>query len=274
MEYSVFIQLSYKSNIEESSLDVQNYSYYNENHDEDIYEDILENVTDRYSSGRIENNFVSISIEENVYNAAKYLVEIPHNLIYITSISKGSDLIKDLFYKYIDEIIKEKKEKKLEKLFSEIDFFTKKYCTNNREHGKEEWIEIVLPATIISEINIKRIYKIPNEDGLDSSDYISIFYYKNSIGLIEASYESANGYILKKNLTLNSTINFEEMDDLDDAYYSLIFYKTSDILDFCISRFRNCAYFNEHALELQKTNDLILKIYKANKKFESVSLGF
>lgn len=253
--------------IEDSSLGVQNYSYYNEKHDDDFFEDILENVSDRYSSGHVENEFISFSIEENVYNAAKYLVEIPHCFIHITSTSDGSDLIRDLFYKYIDEIIEERKEKKLEKLFSEIEFFTKKYCTNNLEHGKEEWIEIVLPAILISEINIEKLYKIPNDIGFESSEYISVYYYKNSFGFIEASYENSNVCILEKNLTLNSSLCFEEFDELDNSNYSLIFYKLSDVLNFFKSRFRNYAYFNEHELELQKKNDLVIKIYKSNKKF-------
>lgn len=268
MKYSVFIELNIKKDIEDFSFDVQYYTYYNDNYNNNFYEDILENITNRYSSGHIESNFISTSIEENVYNAAKYLTEIPYTLILITSTS-NSDLIADLFYKYIDEIVEEKKEKKLEKLFSKIEYFTKKYCTNNNKHEKEEWIEIDLSAQVISEINVNKIYKIPIEDTMKNSEYISVFYHKNSIGFVEATYENPNNCISKDNLILNSSLRFEDFDMLEENYYSIIFYKITDILNFFVSSFRNYTYFKEHTLELQKKNDLVIKIYKANKKFES-----
>lgn len=169
-----------------------------------------------------------------------------------------------MFDKFIFEIHEERRENKTEKLFSEIEIFTKKFCVNNRTFVKQEWIEIVLTADILGEIIIDKIYEIPIEV---ISNYVSVFYFKNEFGLLEASYEDPNLANSTHPLILDSLINYKDFPDLDEKSFSIIFYTKTDILNFIKNRFSNYSFFNDFSLELQKTNNLIVKIYKTDKKF-------
>lgn len=139
MEYSLLIELWVDDLILKYLFSIENFNNYS-------YKGVLEDVTDKYSSGHKLDEFYSKSINENIYKLSRYLSETPNSFLNIVAISDESKFLIAMIDQYIDEINSEKKENKLELFFKEIKKFPKKYCSNNIKYGYKEWIEVIIKA--------------------------------------------------------------------------------------------------------------------------------
>jgi hypothetical protein len=222
------------------------FSHIEQNHEFNIH--TIEDRTDSKNP----NTLISLkayTITENAYNAAQFLLSPKNKIMGISSLDSALNTTTIWLKRYIDELEKERKQKKLENLFHEIDLACKKLCFSNNFPSKfgNQWIELNFNASQIQKFAEPKYYidnqlrstlrlPITNEEVFDDSEFnednsvnfIPIFYYRSIDNSIQASYSNPQEYE-EFEFTYIDYLDLTELNELEICDFTVILFPEDEV---------------------------------------------
>ncbi|UUW11219.1 hypothetical protein NLG42_10510 [Flavobacterium plurextorum] len=283
MSYSITIHTWKKNEREFGQL-----YYVNERIDNHGYDDVLQSY-DSYSGFHTVFEVSSPYSKQNIYELARFLINSTFLFQYAEGDTTEDKFVAALLTEYVEEIIKEKEEKKLEYLFLEIKSLPKKYCIYNSLSFDyiDEWIEIIFASQMVENfypnwLNLKEYNteKLEIETYLHCSEYNKInikhkkapvFYY-NYEGLIFMSFN--NNWIDRMDFKYCSSENLSKTSQLENFKYTFFLYEEEVIISLILNLLkRKNDSFNQLIKDIDLgtklilSSELVLKLFITPKSF-------
>ena len=229
------------------------------------------------------------NLEDSLFCIAHYLVSMKETVIVsISGVDSDSQIVSDILNDYITEMNNDIKERNIERIFNQIESFSKKFCIDksfDKKYGKE-WLDIIITAEDIKNLKIEGISTISEKllsyfkihfttkncisDEVDNfynneNELVPVFYFNlsDSYKSLFPSFDT-NKYIRNTKLFIPNYL-YENIKEFNPVLYTVILYRKEEIIEELNSHFIKIIDFANYDSDLILDSDLIYRIFKKKK---------